>query len=149
MVKDPYNVLGVHRGATEEQIKKAYRDLVKKYHPDKYKNNPLEDLAKEKMQEINEAYDLIQQGRANNSSNTGYTNSANNGTQNQDWQEWQRNWQQQRGNQNNGYGNQNNGQGPYYQQGGCCSGDCCQTVGCLCCSDACCECMGGDLCTCC
>ena len=57
--KDPYEVLGVRRGASEDEIKKAYRDLVKQYHPDRYKGNPLENLAEEKMQEINEAYSTL------------------------------------------------------------------------------------------
>lgn len=56
---DPYQVLGVSRDADEETIKKAYRDLVKKYHPDKYVNSPLADMASEKTKEINRAYDMI------------------------------------------------------------------------------------------
>ena len=56
---NPYEILGVREGAGEEEIKAAYRELVKKYHPDKYEGNPLGDLAKEKMQEINEAYDFL------------------------------------------------------------------------------------------
>lgn len=56
---DPYKVLGVPSSATDEQVKAAYRELAKKYHPDNYANNPLSDLAQEKMQEINEAYDAI------------------------------------------------------------------------------------------
>ena len=56
---NPYEVLGVKEGATEEEIKAAYKELVKKYHPDKYADNPLSDLAEEKMQEINEAYDML------------------------------------------------------------------------------------------
>ena len=58
-MKDPYSVLGVSRGASDEDIKKAYRELARKYHPDNYVNNPLADLAQEKMKEINEAYDQI------------------------------------------------------------------------------------------
>ncbi len=58
-MKNPYEVLGVKPGASEEEIKRAYKELVKKYHPDKYINNPLADLAEEKMQEINEAYDTL------------------------------------------------------------------------------------------
>lgn len=58
-MKDPYEVLGVSRTATEEEVKTAYRNLAKKYHPDKYAGTDLADLATEKMQEINEAYDTI------------------------------------------------------------------------------------------
>ncbi|MCI8601487.1 MAG: DnaJ domain-containing protein [Oscillospiraceae bacterium] len=58
-VQDPYKVLGVSSTASEEEIKTAYRELVRKYHPDNYADSPLADLANEKMQEINEAYDAI------------------------------------------------------------------------------------------
>ncbi|HHW30103.1 MAG TPA: J domain-containing protein [Clostridiaceae bacterium] len=58
-MKNPYEVLGVREGASEEEIKKAYRELVKKYHPDQYRGNPLEKLAEEKLREINEAYDYL------------------------------------------------------------------------------------------
>lgn len=75
---DPYKVLGVSPNATDEQIKAAYRELAKKYHPDHYANNPLADLAQEKMQEINQAYDAIQaQRRAGaNSSGQQYSSSS-------------------------------------------------------------------------
>lgn len=73
-MKDPYEVLGVPHGASDEEIKKAYRDLVRKYHPDNYANNPLADLAQEKMKEINEAYDaLTKGGGAQPSGSSGYT----------------------------------------------------------------------------
>lgn len=62
---DPYKILGISSNATEDQIKAAYRELAKKYHPDNYTNNPLADLAQEKMQEINEAYDTIMAQRKN------------------------------------------------------------------------------------
>lgn len=58
-MNDPYAVLGVSPSASDEEIKKAYRELVKKYHPDNYVNNPLADLAEAKMKDVNEAYDLI------------------------------------------------------------------------------------------
>ena len=61
-MKDPYEVLGVPRGADREKVKAAYRELAKKYHPDQYEGSPLADLANEKMQEINEAYDAILSG---------------------------------------------------------------------------------------
>ena len=57
--KNPYEVLGVNEYSSEEEIKKAYRDLVKQYHPDRYTDNPLQDLADEKLREINSAYDII------------------------------------------------------------------------------------------
>ena len=50
-------------GASDEEVKKAYRDLARKYHPDNYHDNPLADLAQEKMKEINEAYEQIQKQR--------------------------------------------------------------------------------------
>ena len=68
-MNDPYKVLGVDRTASDEEIKKAYRELARKYHPDNYVNNPLADLVEEKMKEINEAYDKIQKERASGSRN--------------------------------------------------------------------------------
>lgn len=70
---NPYEVLGVSENASEEEIKKAYKELVKKYHPDKYQNNPLADLAEEKLQEINEAYDILMKGRNSGSGYSGYS----------------------------------------------------------------------------
>ena len=70
---NPYEVLGVSENATDEEIKKAYKELVKKYHPDKYHDNPLADLAEEKLQEINEAYDMLMKGRGRNGGSTGST----------------------------------------------------------------------------
>lgn len=64
-MNDPYRVLGITSAATDEEVKKAYRELAKKYHPDKYVNSPLADAASEKMKEINEAYDRILEERKN------------------------------------------------------------------------------------
>ena len=61
-MRDPYEVLGVSPNASEEEVKRAYRELARKYHPDNYADNPLADLAQEKMKEINEAYDAITKG---------------------------------------------------------------------------------------
>lgn len=63
-MRDPYSVLGVSPNASDDEVKKAYRELARKYHPDNYQNNPLADLAEEKMKEINEAYDTITKQRS-------------------------------------------------------------------------------------
>ena len=75
---NPYEVLGISENASEEEIKKAYKELVKKYHPDKYQDNPLAELAEEKLQEVNEAYDMLI--KKNNSS--GYSYGYGGGTNN-------------------------------------------------------------------
>lgn len=64
-MNNPYDVLGVSRNATNDEIKKAYRQLCKKYHPDSYVNNPLADLAEEKFKEVQAAYDQIMKEREN------------------------------------------------------------------------------------
>ncbi|PYG86968.1 molecular chaperone DnaJ [Ruminiclostridium sufflavum DSM 19573] len=63
-MKNPYEVLGVKEGASEEEIKKAYREQVKKYHPDQYQDNPLSKLAEEKLREVNEAYEYLTRGQS-------------------------------------------------------------------------------------
>ncbi|MGE5633094.1 MAG: J domain-containing protein [Caulobacteraceae bacterium] len=87
-VRNPYEVLGIREGTDIEGIKRAYRELVRKYHPDQYRNNPLSDLAEEKLKEINEAYDyLMRKAEAAetrsdynyNSRNSNYDNSESNG----------------------------------------------------------------------
>ena len=56
MSEDYYNILNVSRSATPEEIKKAYRKLAIKWHPDKNKDNP---DAEEKFKKISEAYDVL------------------------------------------------------------------------------------------
>jgi molecular chaperone DnaJ len=65
-MRNPYEVLEIKEGASPEEVKQAYRELVKKYHPDKYTDNPLQDLAEEKMREINEAYEYLIKNQSNN-----------------------------------------------------------------------------------
>lgn len=59
MVFDPYQVLGISRGASDEEIKKAYRALSRKYHPDANINNPNKAQAEEKFKQVQQAYDQI------------------------------------------------------------------------------------------
>ena len=63
-LNNPYEVLGIKEGASEDEIKKAYREMVKKYHPDQYQDNPLSKLAEEKLREVNEAYDYLMKNSA-------------------------------------------------------------------------------------
>lgn len=69
-MKDPYKILGVSPDATDDEIKKVYRELAKKYHPDNYANSEFVDIANDKMQQINEAYDEILRMRASGSADT-------------------------------------------------------------------------------
>ena len=81
---NPFRVLGVSESATQEEIRAAYLALVKKYHPDRYADGPLKEMAEEKLKEVNRAYELIgkRQGTAEsagasygcerNPGNTGY-----------------------------------------------------------------------------
>ena len=77
---NPYEVLGVSRNASLDEIKKAYRELSRKYHPDSYVGNPLSSLAEEKFEQVQEAYDAIMKEKngdynyASNYNNNGYNN---------------------------------------------------------------------------
>lgn len=101
---DPYKVLGISSDATDEEVKKAYRELSRKYHPDANANNPLKDLAEEKFKEVQAAYSQIMDMRAK-----GY---ATNGSQTSGG--YSAGYQGQ-GYQGQGYQGQNSGQGynPY------------------------------------
>lgn len=63
MIANPYEVLGVSPSASNDEVKRAYREMSRKYHPDSYVDNPLSGLAEEKFKEIQEAYDQIMKER--------------------------------------------------------------------------------------
>ncbi|MBR6045340.1 MAG: DnaJ domain-containing protein [Ruminococcus sp.] len=69
--KDPYQVLGISPNASMDEVKAAYKALVRKYHPDQYQDNPLSEFAEEKMAEINAAYDEIVAQRRGGGYNSG------------------------------------------------------------------------------
>ena len=112
MYFDPYQVLGVSQSASDEEIKKAYRTLSRKYHPDANVNNPNKAAAEEKFKQVQQAYDQIVKMRAQGGS--GYGQSYGNGY----GQQYGNGYGQQYG---NGYGQQygNGQQGSYrsYQEG--------------------------------
>ncbi len=75
-MRDPYQVLGIARGATEDEIKKAYRTLSRKYHPDANVNNPNREQAEEQFKEVQAAYEQIMKERTQGYSGQGYGTSA-------------------------------------------------------------------------
>ena len=80
---DPYKILGVPPTATDDEVKKAYLALARKYHPDKYTNTDLADLASEKMKEVNAAYEEIQNIRQRGGSTSGSQGTYNQNTYSQ------------------------------------------------------------------
>ena len=86
ILKSPYEVLGISPSATDDEVKKAYRELSRKYHPDSYVNNPLAELAEEKFKEVQQAYDQIMKQRQNVSAgNASYQRGSNYGYGNQSY----------------------------------------------------------------
>ena len=77
-MKDPYSVLGVNKNSSMEEITKAYKALVKKFHPDQYHDNPLQEMAEDKMQEINAAYDDIKRHHSDYWDTSKYNNNSYN-----------------------------------------------------------------------
>lgn len=75
-MSDPYNVLGIDRSATDDEVKKAYREKSRKYHPDANINNPNKDKAEEMFKLVQQAYDQIMNERKYGSSGSGYGQSA-------------------------------------------------------------------------
>ncbi len=143
MATDPYDVLGVAPSATDEEVKRAYRELAKKYHPDRYTDNPLADLAQDKFREVQEAYDTIMKERESGiphgasqggqSGPYGYGQNGGGYTQNpygnRNYEEYQKRAQE--------YGGTEGGSSPC---------DCCMHLWCM---DSLCECFGGDMIPCC
>jgi len=95
MITDPYQVLGVSRRASEDEIKRAYRELSRKYHPDTNANNPLADLAEEKFKEVQQAYEQImnERERGGQSSYGSSYSSQNSSYSYSDESSWQNNLQ--------------------------------------------------------
>ena len=71
-MSDPYSILGVDRNASDEEIKKAYRRLSRKYHPDANINNPHKEEAEAKFKEVQQAYQQIMDERERGYSSGGY-----------------------------------------------------------------------------
>ncbi len=94
-LNNPYEILGIKEGASEEQIKKAYREQVKKYHPDQYQDNPLSDLAEEKLKELNEAYDYLMKNAGTRSNNARSSTSANSGGSGSSGNKYNKGWNSQ------------------------------------------------------
>ncbi len=67
MTRDPYSVLGVTKSASDREIKKAYRSLSRKYHPDSYSDETQKAWAEEKFREVQEAYNQIVDERSGKS----------------------------------------------------------------------------------
>ncbi|NLB41005.1 MAG: DnaJ domain-containing protein [Clostridiales bacterium] len=78
-MRDPYVVLEINRGASKQEIQKAYRKLVKQYHPDQYRDHPLAKLAEEKLAEINAAYDMLMKNGDTSGSYSGNESHSYNG----------------------------------------------------------------------
>ena len=78
---DAYQVLGLRRGASEDEVKAAYRALAQKYNPDNYEAGPLKEDALKKMEEINAAFDQVMAELRGAPAHTGETGPRQDGQQ--------------------------------------------------------------------
>lgn len=78
---DPYEILGIPRNASNDEVKRAYRELSRKYHPDSYAGNLLSSLAEEKFKQVQEAYDKIMKERS-----SGYSDYTSNSYSSNDFE---------------------------------------------------------------
>lgn len=96
---DPYKVLNISPAATDEEVKRAYREMVRKYHPDNYHDSPLADEAQKWMQEVNVAYDQIQNERGGRTGGAGaHAQQSYGGYAQQGYGGYQYGWQERTGN---------------------------------------------------
>ncbi len=153
--RSPYDILGLQYGAGKEEIREAYRNLVRRYQPENYVGNPLAALAKEKLAEINAAYDELM-GAGNYSAHTSETDSAKRtGThyyrRDDDYEDLEDGVVDPCSGRS--YPSRRDYRYRQTQVTPCCcclpAGGCCHALETLYCLDCCCECMGGDLCSCC
>lgn len=84
-MNNPYSILGIPESATDEEIKKAYRTLSRKYHPDANINNPNKDQAEAKFKEVQQAYQKIMHDREYGTSSSSGSSSSQNGGYSQGW----------------------------------------------------------------
>ena len=84
---DPYSVLGIPQNASDEEIKKAYRSLSRKYHPDANINNPNKDAAEAKFKEVQQAYQQIMHEKEYGASGYGQGGYGQSGYGQGGWQE--------------------------------------------------------------
>lgn len=110
MIDDPYKVLGLERGASDEEVKKAYRRLAKKYHPDA---NPGDEAAARKMQEINAAYEQIKNPQSNAESGGSYGGDRYGGYGSDPFGDVFRQWQRQQRQQESAQFHSNEAQAAY------------------------------------
>lgn len=140
-MKNPYEILGIPENATDTDVKKAYRELSRKYHPDNFASaeDTVKEMAEEKFKEVQEAYTKVMDMRSRGETYQQNQSVYGNGT----YQNNPYNQQPYQGQRYDMYGS-GYGRDPYGSSG-CGTGNCCCD---LWCADTLCECMGGDLCSC-